>query len=288
MKGPRSYTREDVVEIQMHAGSYVLQRVIEMCIARGARLAEAGEFTRRAFMNGRIDLTEAEAVMRMITARSSQEHKAAVRQMNGGAVAYTRKAADQLYALQAGLAACIDYPEEISDREGTEALRPGILQLIGKANGPAPAGPVRDHDGLPGHLSDDLSDGAGIDIRTSSAIAEDFLFLQFHNHLFKHIGFDMFSHIFIKYRPRLLVLSFKVAICDFNQKTACVFRKPCFANLQSLLYQPVFYFNSTGKMPNVIPPFSSKNLTMASPSRRTINSLQRAMAFALAPFNASA
>ena len=130
MKGPHSYTRENVVEFQLHAGSYIIHRVVEMCIAHGARLAEAGEFTRRAFLNGRIDLSEAEAVMRMITARSSQEHRAAVRQMNGGAASMARSIADRLYQLQAGLAACIDYPEEISEQEGTDALRPGLRNLI--------------------------------------------------------------------------------------------------------------------------------------------------------------
>lgn len=132
MRAPRSYTREDVAEIQLHGGNYIVNRALELCLKEGARLAEAGEFTRRAFLNGRVDLSRAEAVMEMITARSAQEHKAAVRQMNGGASSFIREFADELYNLQAGLAACIDYPEEISDEEGAGKLKEGLGQLISR------------------------------------------------------------------------------------------------------------------------------------------------------------
>ena len=130
MRAPRSYTREDVAEIQLHGGSYVVNRALELCLREGARLAEAGEFTRRAFLNGRVDLSRAEAVMDMISARGAQEHKAAVRQLNGGASSFIRGFADRLTDLQAGLAACIDYPEEISDEEGAGALKQGLGDLI--------------------------------------------------------------------------------------------------------------------------------------------------------------
>lgn len=135
MRAPRSYTREDVAEIQLHGGSYVVNRALEVCLKEGARLAEAGEFTRRAFLNGRVDLSRAEAVMDMISARGEQEHKAAVRQLNGGASAFIRGFADELYDLQAGLAACIDYPEEISDEEGAGALKEGLEKLITRLEG---------------------------------------------------------------------------------------------------------------------------------------------------------
>ena len=131
MRAPRSYTREDVAEIQSHGGTQVLQRILETVLDRGARLAEAGEFTRRAFLNGRIDLSRAEAVMRLIEARGEQERRAAVRQMTGGTADFIREASDMLYTLQAGLAACIDYPEEISDEEGAGTLREGLEKLIG-------------------------------------------------------------------------------------------------------------------------------------------------------------
>ena len=130
MRSPRSYTCEDVVEFQLHSGLFVLNRIVELCVQHGARLAEPGEFTRRAFLNGRIDLSEAEAVMRLISAQGQQEQRAAIRQMNGGAASFIRNASDQLYRLQAGLAACIDYPEEISDQEGSATLKPGLERLI--------------------------------------------------------------------------------------------------------------------------------------------------------------
>lgn len=129
MRAPASYTREDVAEIQIHGGTQVMHSVLDLCLRKGARLAQAGEFTRRAFLNGRIDLSRAEAVMSLIAARGEQERKAAVRQMAGGTAAFVRKASDQLYSLQAGLAACIDYPEEISDEEGAGALREGLKKL---------------------------------------------------------------------------------------------------------------------------------------------------------------
>ena len=130
MRAPKSYTREDVAEIQSHGGTQVLRRVLEALLNRGARLAKAGEFTRRAFMNGRIDLSRAEAVMGLIEARGEQERRAAVRQMAGGTADFIRRASDELYLLQAGLAACIDYPEEISDAEGAGSLRQGLNHLL--------------------------------------------------------------------------------------------------------------------------------------------------------------
>ena len=130
MRAPRSYTREDVAEVQSHGGTQVLQRILDAVLKHGARLAEPGEFTRRAFINGRIDLSRAEAVMALISARGEQERKAAVRQITGGTADFVRKASDELYLLQAGLAACIDYPEEISDEEGAGSLRQGLFRLI--------------------------------------------------------------------------------------------------------------------------------------------------------------
>lgn len=134
MRAPKSYTREDVAEIQSHGGTQVLQSILASALKNGARLAEPGEFTRRAFLNGRIDLSRAEAVMSLIRARGEQEQKAAVRQMNGGTAEFIRKASDKLYHLQAGLAACIDYPEEISDEEGAGMLRQGLSELTETLN----------------------------------------------------------------------------------------------------------------------------------------------------------
>ena len=129
MRAPRSYTREDVAELHLHGGGATAERVLRACLAAGARLAEPGEFTRRAFENGRIDLSRAEAVMALIRSRGEQARRAALRQLEGGAAAFVRKAADELYGIQAGLAASIDYPEEITDDEAVSDLRPRIRRL---------------------------------------------------------------------------------------------------------------------------------------------------------------
>ncbi len=129
MRAPRSYTRENVAELQLHGGGYTCQRVLSLCLDSGARLAEPGEFTRRAFLNGRIDLSQAEAVMALIAAQGDKAHQAAIHQLQGGASAFIRQVADELYDIQAGAAACIDYPEEITEEEAASGLAPRILTL---------------------------------------------------------------------------------------------------------------------------------------------------------------
>lgn len=129
MRAPRSYTREDVCEIHLHGGSYACQKVLSLCLRHGARLADPGEFTRRAFLNGRIDLSQAEAVMELIAAQGDKAHQAAMHQLQGGTSAFIRQAADELYGIQAGAAACIDYPEEISDEEAAGDLVPRVTKL---------------------------------------------------------------------------------------------------------------------------------------------------------------
>ncbi len=129
MRAPRSYTREDVAELQLHGGSFIAQRVLALCLENGAVLAAPGEFTRRAFLNGRIDLSQAEAVMSLIAAQGAQTHRAAIRQLSGGASSFIRQAADALYGIQAGVAACIDYPEEISEEEAAADMVPRTLSL---------------------------------------------------------------------------------------------------------------------------------------------------------------
>ncbi len=129
MRAPRSYTREDVAELQLHGGGFIAQRVLTLCLNAGARLADPGEFTRRAFLNGRIDLSQAEAVMALVAAKGEQSRQAAMRQLAGGASGFIRAAADKLYAIQAGVAACIDYPEEIEEEEAAADLLPKVTAL---------------------------------------------------------------------------------------------------------------------------------------------------------------
>ena len=111
MRGPRSYTAEDVVEIQCHGGLQSLKKILALTYAAGARPAEAGEFTKRAFLNGRIDLTQAEAVMDIIRSRSEASLKLAVRQQQGQA-RELRKLRSALVDVVVNLEAVIDYPEE--------------------------------------------------------------------------------------------------------------------------------------------------------------------------------
>ena len=112
MKAPRSYTAEDVVEIQCHGGVQSLKKILELSYKEGARPAEPGEFTKRAFLNGRIDLTQAEAVMDIIKSRSEASLKLAVRQQNGQLAKALRSLRADLVDIIVNLEAVIDYPEE--------------------------------------------------------------------------------------------------------------------------------------------------------------------------------
>lgn len=115
MKAPRSFTAEDVVEIQGHGGSYVLGRVLSIVLDHGARMAEPGEFTMRAFLNGRIDLTQAEGVLDLIEASSAQALKLAASQIGGGIRIKIKDLRDRLRHVHAGLEALIDFPDETED-----------------------------------------------------------------------------------------------------------------------------------------------------------------------------
>lgn len=132
MRAPRSYTREDVVEIQVHGGETVVDAILKAVLAAGAVPAEPGEFTRRAFENGRIDLSQAEAVMQLISASGQQAAGAALRQLQGGTLRFVKEAQQQLIALMAGVTAAIDYPEEIEEGEAVGEIAPELLALSGK------------------------------------------------------------------------------------------------------------------------------------------------------------
>ncbi|MCQ2359157.1 MAG: tRNA uridine-5-carboxymethylaminomethyl(34) synthesis GTPase MnmE [Phascolarctobacterium sp.] len=112
MKAPRSYTAEDVVELQCHGGVQSLKKLLQLTYAVGARPAEPGEFTKRAFLNGRIDLTQAEAVMDIIQSRSEQGLKLAARQQQGQLAKELRALRRSLVDVIVNLEAVIDYPEE--------------------------------------------------------------------------------------------------------------------------------------------------------------------------------
>ena len=117
MRAPYSYTREDVAEIQCHGSDALVRRILYLLLAAGARMAKPGEFTCRAFINGRIDLAQAEAVMRMIRAGSERAMRSAIRQMEGGVSAFVRHAREEIIALLAEIAATIDFPDEVEESE---------------------------------------------------------------------------------------------------------------------------------------------------------------------------
>lgn len=124
MKAPRSFTAEDVVEIQSHGGAMVLAALCEACIAAGARLAEPGEFTKRAFINGRLDLSQAEAVLDTIRAKSAAGLKAAQRQLRGELGCEVEHSRAALLMVLAHVEAGIDFVEEdISFLQREELLR---------------------------------------------------------------------------------------------------------------------------------------------------------------------
>ena len=135
MASPKTYTREDVVEIHCHGGYLIVQKVLELVLREGARLAQPGEFTKRAFLNGRIDLTQAEAVVDVIQARTTESLEIARQQLGGRLRKELAGIRDQLVGWVAALEAHIDFPEEELDpisREGMEnGLRTAVMELGG-------------------------------------------------------------------------------------------------------------------------------------------------------------
>ncbi len=123
MRAPKTYTREDVAEINCHGGPAAVRKTLELAVRAGARIAAPGEFTKRAFLNGRIDLTQAEAVMDIISAQTELGRQAAVKQLSGGLrdkIVDIRAALTELLALTE---LSIDFPEEEVDYIPAEGLR---------------------------------------------------------------------------------------------------------------------------------------------------------------------
>jgi tRNA modification GTPase len=112
MRAPRTYTREDVVEINAHGGPLVLRRILELVLAAGARSARPGEMTLRAFLNGRLDLAQAEAVMALINAETDSGRRLALLQFQGALSERVRAARDDAMAALVRIEASIDFPEE--------------------------------------------------------------------------------------------------------------------------------------------------------------------------------
>lgn len=111
MKSPKTFTTEDVVEINCHGGISTTNKVLELVLNNGARLAEPGEFTKRAFLNGRIDLTQAESVMDLINSKNESKRKVAIKGLNGYVSNIIRNLRQEILELLASIEVNIDYPE---------------------------------------------------------------------------------------------------------------------------------------------------------------------------------
>lgn len=132
MKGPNSYTREDVVEIDTHGGSYVVQKILNELLHHGVRLAEPGEFTKRAFLNGRIDLSQAEAVMKLISSQNDFSYQSALNELEGDVSKYIEEIRQDILHQLGYIEAALDDPEHISLDGFGEQLREIITGHIDK------------------------------------------------------------------------------------------------------------------------------------------------------------
>lgn len=125
-KNPKSYTRENMCEINSHGGMVVEKRILEECLNNGAILAEPGEFTKRAFLNGRIDLSQAESIIDIINSKTEKEAKASINQLQGYLSENIGKIRHQLLDIMADIEASIDYPEydieEVTNSKATNLL----------------------------------------------------------------------------------------------------------------------------------------------------------------------
>ncbi|CAD2071097.1 tRNA modification GTPase MnmE [Jeotgalicoccus coquinae] len=122
MRAPKTYTREDIVEINCHGGIHTVNRVLQLTLNHGARMAEPGEFTKRAFLNGRVDLSQAEAVMDFIRAKTNEASKVANQQVQGRLKTYIEELRQSILNILAQVEVNIDYPEYDDVEEATTSF----------------------------------------------------------------------------------------------------------------------------------------------------------------------
>lgn len=125
---PNSYTRENVCEINSHGGMVVMKKILELCLKNGAILAEPGEFTKRAFLNGRIDLSQAEAVIDIINSKTDKEAKASINQLEGNLSLEIRNIRKDLISMMADIEASIDYPEYDVEEVTTNKVKEVLIK----------------------------------------------------------------------------------------------------------------------------------------------------------------
>lgn len=129
MRAPKSYTKEDIVEINCHGGIVPLKKALELVLANGARLAEPGEFTKRAFLNGRIDLVQAEAVLDIIKAKTQKGLEIALSQLGGGLSNSVHGLKTRLVDVKVHLEASIDFPEEGLDTDSLAGIKTALNSI---------------------------------------------------------------------------------------------------------------------------------------------------------------
>ncbi len=132
-KNPNSYTGEDVVEISCHGSSYIQQEIIQLCLRKGCRMAQAGEFTLRAFLNGKMDLSQAEAVADLIASDSAASHQLAIQQMRGGFSSEIKKLREELLNFASLIELELDFAEEdveFANREEFQKLISKITHVL--------------------------------------------------------------------------------------------------------------------------------------------------------------
>ena len=142
---PKSYTTENMCEINTHGNNIILKKILELCIKNGANLAEPGEFTKRAFLNGRIDLSQAESVIDLINSKSEKEQKAAINQLEGYLSIEINKIKAKILDLMADIEASIDYPEyDIEERTSQDIIdeSKNILNMLKKLENTFEAGKI--------------------------------------------------------------------------------------------------------------------------------------------------
>lgn len=142
-KGPNSFTGEDVIEIQCHGGLNVVRNILSLCLERGARMAEKGEFTKRAFLNGKMDLSRAEAVLDLIHSRTAKFARVSAQNLSGKLSSVISEVRNELITILSQINAGLDFPEEVGEPEYSyieeklthiSNLIDGILKTAGNSN----------------------------------------------------------------------------------------------------------------------------------------------------------
>jgi tRNA modification GTPase len=133
-KAPKSYTTEDMCEINSHGGNVIMRKILEICLNNGAELAEPGEFTKRAFLNGRIDLSQAESVIDIINAKSEREAKEGIKQLEGFLAEAISRIKKEILEVITNIEVSIDYPEYDTPEVLEDELREKMELILKKLN----------------------------------------------------------------------------------------------------------------------------------------------------------